>query len=131
MSADRPGARKIPKRSKEQLYEHIDGMDDLEDAQALKILRNELPWKDWVLTDFLRYWYWLGVFAFEIFLVLELVRRYDVEDLRGRALLAALAVAIVALAIWAYRRIWVMGPFTRAETIRKASRKVMRRRRFT
>lgn len=129
MSADKPKAKKT-RRTMDEVYTHI-SETEMESTQALKVLRNELPWKDWLLTDFLRYWYWLGVFALDIFITLESARRFHVNDVLGRVVLAVVFLAVAAVAFLAYHEIWIEGPFTRSETIRKAPRKLIRRRRFS
>lgn len=129
MSDEALGARK-PRKTKEEVYKHIQETE-MEDTQALKVLRNELPWKDWILTDFLRYWYWLGVFALDIFLVLELTRRYHVDDALGAALLAAVFLAIAGIAFMGYHKVWIEGPFTKAEAVKRVPGKLMKRRRFS
>jgi hypothetical protein len=130
MSAEtRKGARKpMP----EEVYRHIEE-SDMDHKAAMRTLRNQLPWKDWLVVDFLRYWYATGVLALLVFTVLGLASEYGVSDLRGVLELLAIAVVIAALGILGYRALWPHGGLTSREMVIGRAHRILpkkRRERF-
>lgn len=87
--------------------------ESLHPDQVKRIARKHLPWKDWLLAEFLRYWYWLGVLALTVFGLMDLASRYHVRDTLGIGLLAALFILLLALEIKLYICIWPEGSLTR------------------
>ena len=87
--------------------------DSLDDEQIRRLARKHLPWKDWILADFLRYWFWLGVLGATTFALMDLARMFHLRDALGIATLAALFFAVVVLAAMLYVRIWPNGILTR------------------
>lgn len=87
--------------------------ESLDDEQVRRLARKHLPWKDWILSDFLRYWFWLGVLAVTTFALMDLARVLHLRDAVGIATLAALFLTAVVLASMLYLRIWPRGIMTR------------------
>ncbi len=130
MSADRRKARR--RRTPEEVYRHIEE-NDMDPSSAMRILRNELPWKEWLVVDFLRYWYAIGVMVLIVFLVLGLAMEYRVSDFLGVLELFLLGVMIAFLGILGYRKLWPEGGLTHDQTVRKRARGILprkKRRRF-
>jgi len=76
------------------------------------MLRAKMSWKDWLKYDFARYWYAVGVFSFDSFLVLSVAYTYHVADALGILLLSILFVAMCIGEFLLYRRIWPQGILT-------------------
>lgn len=101
----------------------------MDSSTAMRTLRNELPWKDWLIVDFLRYWYAIAVIALIVFLILSLARQYHVADVLGIAELFFVAVIVAVLGFLGYRLIWPEGGFTKKDTPRKRLRGLLGRKR--
>jgi len=128
MSAELPAKR--PKRPKAEIYKQLED-NEMERMQAMRNLRRELPWKDWLLLDFLRYWYWLAIVTLEAFLILSLIGTYHVKDILGDFLLVAIAALITGLGYFGYRILWPQGGFTRLEVMTRTLRRLRgKRKRF-
>jgi len=84
----------------------------IDDEVAHRILRNKMTWKEWLLYDFLRYWYGLGALALVVFSVSYISWRYHVRDPGGLAALAIGGFALVVLEFLLYMAIWPKGMFT-------------------
>ncbi len=126
MSAD---TQKTPrKRTAEEVYRHIEEWD-MDHEPALRTLRNQLPWKDWLVVDFLRYWYGIGVIALVVFMVLGLAMQYNVSDLIGVLELFVLAVAMAILGFLGYMILWPEGGLTRGDRIGRGAQRLVRRKR--
>jgi len=123
MSADGPA--KSPTAG---IYKQIED-EEMERSRAMRALRRELPWKDWFLLDFLRYWYWLAIVTLEVFLILGLRGTYHVRDILGVALLGVIGGLTLGFGYFGYRVLWPQGGFTRLEVMRRALRKLRRKRR--
>lgn len=126
MSAEKQST-KAGRRPKEEVYARIDEAH-AEPATAMRALRSELPWRDWLVTDFLRYWYLVGVLALLVFVTLGIAQMYHVRDLLGDAALGVMAVVTLVLGYIGYRVLWPQGGLTRIETLRRALRRMRRRR---
>jgi hypothetical protein len=129
MSAEKSDRTRSAK-AKDELYKEIQN-PEFDSARALRKLRNELPWKDWLMVDFLRYWYIIGALALEGFLTLELARIYHVKDVLGILSLGFIALAVGIIAYVGYSILWPSGGLTRLEAQKKILRKFRRRRRFS
>jgi hypothetical protein len=105
-----------------------DGLMD--DEITLRILRSRMTWKEWVLYDFLRYWYGIGALALLCFSVTYISWRYHVHDVAGLAVLAVGAVVLIVLEVLLYRAIWPGGAFTVGWPAGKRLRMVIRRLRW-
>jgi len=106
-------ARKLSREAEEgrsDIDEKI-RMADVPDQAASRMLRMELPWRDWVIRDLLRYWYALLVLAADAFLVLTLLYTFNIRDILGIMALLILVAALVALEVRIYRWIWPGGIF--------------------
>ena len=72
-----------------------DGLMD--DEIALRILRSKMTWREWLVYDFLRYWYGIGGLALLTFSVTYVAWEYHVRDALGLAVLAAGGFTLAAL----------------------------------
>ena len=107
---------------------HDDGLMD--DEITLRILRSRMTWREWLLYDFLRYWYGLGAFALLAFSVTHVAWVYHVKDALGLAVLAVGGFALAALEFALYRIIWPRGPFTAGWPAGRRLRILLRRLRW-
>jgi hypothetical protein len=80
--------------------------ESLRDDQVQRLTRKHAPWSDWILGEYLQYWYWLVVLAADIFLVMDLVQRYHVRDSIGLVLMIFGFVAAVYAEYLLFLRIW-------------------------
>jgi len=106
-------ARKLSKETREDggtIDEKIEKAD-LPDQTATRTLRMQLPWRDWVVRDLLRYWYALLAMALDVFLALTLLQAFNLRDLLGIMMLMVLVSALIILEVMIYRRIWPGGIF--------------------
>jgi len=87
--------------------------ETLEPEQVMRIARKHLPWRDWLLAEFCRYWYWLGVLALDVFGTMEVARAYHVRDTLGITALAIMLIALLVPEVMLYLRIWPEGGLTR------------------
>jgi len=116
------------KDRKADIYRHIEDTD-MDTPMAMRTLRRELPWKDWLLVDFLRYWYLIGVLVLEGFVLLTVAFAYNVDDGLGIFLLLLLAIGILYLAYRGYAFLWPEGGLTRLDRQKVKARRAMGRRR--
>lgn len=126
MSAEKDKDRR-PAGAKE-IYSQLD-RGEVEPAKAVWLVRKKLTWKDWLVVDFLRYWYLVGVLAFEAFLGLELIIDLHIGGFLGSLFVIAALSAIAYLAFRFYRYLWPEGALTRLEE-RPPLRRKKKRRRF-
>jgi hypothetical protein len=120
--------KKSRNRPEEEVYRHIEKAN-MDTPQALRTLRSELPWRDWILIDFLRYWYIIGVLALVVFLTLGVAEAYHVRDPLGVIILAVVGATVAGLGYLGYRVLWPQGGLTRLEVLSKILRRIRRRRR--
>jgi hypothetical protein len=82
-------------------------MDEtLGDDQVKRLTRKHSPWSDWLMSEFLQYWYWLVVLAADVFLLMDVVQKYHVRDSAGAVgIIAAFVIAAVAEYLL-FIRIW-------------------------
>lgn len=116
------GRKKRP--TKEEVLKSIED-PTLDDEQALRILRRDLSWKDWVASDYLRYWYVLGVLALDVFLLMTVARVFHLNDAVGIAILVGAAVLLVVAEVMGYTFLWPEN----ALTLRSPLGRYLRRRR--
>jgi len=57
--------------------------ETLDDEQVKRLARKHLPWKDWLVGEYLIYWYWLVVLTGDLFLLMDVFQRYHVRDMLG------------------------------------------------
>ena len=95
----------------------------LEDEAALRLLRKNLTWKDWIVRDFLRYWYWLGAVAFDAFIPWAAWDYFGLWEGYGIVLFLVLLLVLFSLELALYFRLWPEGPW-------RTSNRRRRRRRF-
>ncbi len=108
-------------------YRPFDKAEDLPEEQAVKILRKHLPWKDWLVTDYLRYWYGLGALALDVFLPWQIARWYHVRMVPGILALFLLISALLYFEVRVYQWFWPSGVKTSIEAERRALRRAFRR----
>jgi len=83
--------------------------ESISDDQALRILRARMSWKDWIRYDFARYWFAVGAFAANSFIILGFASAYHVSDIIGIILLALTFAGLCAFEVFLYRKIWPEG----------------------
>ncbi len=105
-----------------------DGLMD--DEIALRVMRSKMTWKEWLLYDFLRYWYGVGALALLTFAVTHVAWEYHVRDALGLAVLAVGGFALAALEFVLYRAIWPRGAFTQGWPAGKRLRMAVRKLRW-
>ncbi|MBU1915340.1 MAG: hypothetical protein ABIE25_00425 [Thermoplasmatota archaeon] len=129
MSADGSSEGPIDSASKkrEAAYRALEEDSDLPEEQAVKLVRKHLPWKDWLLADFLRYWYVLGCLALDVFLPLRIARWLHADSAYSILGLVVLLLVLVYLETRTYIWIWPSGVKTRIETQRRAFRRAFRK----
>ncbi len=129
MSADGSSEGPIDPASKkrEAAYRALEEDSDLPEEQAVKLVRKHLPWKDWLLADFLRYWYVLACLALDVFLPLQIARWLHADSAYGILGLVVLLALLVYLETRMYIWIWPSGVKTRVETQRRAFRRAFRK----
>jgi hypothetical protein len=108
-------------------YRPFDDQADMPEDQAVKILRKHLPWKDWLLADYFRYWYGLGAFVLDVFLPLQIARIYHLHTVPWVLALLLLLGVLLYLEIRLYQLLWPSGVKTRIEAEKRALRRVFRR----
>jgi len=126
MSADKKPVRTASEK-RAAAYRPFAEEKDLPEEQAVKILRKHPPWKDWLLADYLRYWYSLGALALDVFLPLQIARWYHLHTAPWILALLLLLAALLYLEIRVYQWLWPSGVRTRVEAERRALRKTFRR----
>ena len=106
-------AKKLPRPPPERKREIDDRIktSNIDDETAVRLLRRDLSWRDWVLRDFLRYWYGAGAFTLDAFLIVWIHQDYRVRDIIGITGLIILAFTLAILEVFLYRRIWPGGIF--------------------
>lgn len=108
-------AKKLMTRQEAVDRRQTEVVDDglMDDEIALRIMRGKMTWREWVLYDFLRYWYGLAAMTLVAFLTTYVAWRYHVRDVLGLAALALGAFALIVLEFLLYRTIWPQGAFTK------------------
>jgi len=94
----------------------------VEDEAALRLLRKKLTWKDWVLRDFLRYWYWLGAVVIDVFIPWGVGDYFDLWQGSRVAVVLLLVVLLFMGERALYFRIWPEGPWKTEERRRRRKR---------
>jgi hypothetical protein len=126
MSAEkRPVRTESEKRA--AAYRPFDEEEDMPVEQAVKILRKHLPWKDWLLTDYLRYWYVLAALALDVFLPWQTANWYHLRTAPVILVLCLLVISLLYVEIRVYQWLWPGGVKTRIEEERRAVRRILRR----
>ncbi len=105
------------KTERERRDEVLRSIEDprMDDSEAVRVLRKHLAWKDWLVSDLLRYWYGVGVFAAFVFAVLGLIDALHVRDAVGAFFVLACGAFVIALGLYGYRRLWPEGILTKRE----------------
>lgn len=86
---------------------------DIDKETAVRILRSELSWKDWILQDWLRYWYGVGALALDVFIVLWLLLSFNLRDILGILMMLVMLAILVVVEIKGYRLLWPGGVLSR------------------
>lgn len=105
---------KKPKERMEDIEERIN-RDDIDNDVALRILRAKLTWRDWILHDWLRYWYGVGAMALNVFLLLWLLQSFQIRDILGISLLLVVTVILASMEFVGYRLLWSGGVLSRKQ----------------
>lgn len=92
-------------RKRDEIREQTEDQN-LSEEDVTRIMRAKMPWWDWFVHDYARYWYALGAIAFDAFLGLWLVQAHDLTDALGIAFVMAVLVAIVAVEVLGFFRLW-------------------------
>jgi len=111
-------AKIVPKKTeRERRDEVLRSIEDprMDDSEAVRVLRKHLTWKDWLVSDFLRYWYGIGVLAAFVFTVLGLAEAFHVRDTVGVFFVLACGVFVLVLGFYGYRLLWPEGILTKRE----------------
>jgi len=93
----------------EERRERVDAArqdESLDDEQVKRLARKHLPWKDWLINEYVIYWYWLAFLAVDLFLLLDAAQRYHVEDARGILILLIALGVLVWLEYLLFAKIW-------------------------
>lgn len=126
MSDKNPPRQRTAKPTKEQLelYTVEAAMDEEETA---RFLRSSLRWKDWVLYDYLRYWYAAGALLLDGLLLLTMSDGLSpIDGLDGLAI-AVTSLGLVLLEAFVYIMIWPRGLFTDGISVRRTFKRWLRR----
>ncbi|MGD9962743.1 MAG: hypothetical protein AB7S97_02430 [Thermoplasmata archaeon] len=123
-------ANKVPRETGADTAQVATLDAEVDDETALKIRRKKMTWREWVLYDFLRYWYWLAAIALVSFFVLQVTWAYHVKDLPGLSALAVAALAMIVVTAYVYREIWPEGAFTTGWPAGRKLRRAIRRLRW-
>ena len=78
-------------------------------------MRSSMSWRDWIFNDLLRYFYAIGAFAFDVFMILEIARKNHVGDSVGIFLLSLTFIFLLVFEFLLYKRIWSQGILTGSE----------------
>lgn len=111
-------AKKLPSHDKPPASEeHGPNLtnEELSDADVVRLVRSSMSWRDWIFNDLLRYFYAIGVFAFDVFMILEIARKNNVGDSAGFLLLSLMLILLLTLEFLLYKRIWPQGILTGSE----------------
>ncbi len=111
--SDEDSEKGSSRERKQKLYDHIESTQ-MDSSRAMRTLRKELPWKDWFLIDFLRYWYWIGILFLEV-VVLSFAIMFHVHDILGILAFIAISIGVLYLGYRGYVLIWPLGGFTSVE----------------
>jgi hypothetical protein len=102
-----------PQRSstseKEKRREKVaEAKDDetLADDQIKRIARKHLPWSDWIMGEFMQYWYWLLVLAMDVFVIMDLAQRYHVRDSLGLLVIVGVFIGFVVAEYLVFIKLW-------------------------
>jgi len=104
--------------------------EEMDAETALRIRRKKMSWRDWVLYDFLRYWYWLGALALVAFLLMQVSWMYHVRDAAGLSVLAVCGLGIIILEFYVYKSVWPDGALTEGWPAGRRLRRAFRRLRW-
>lgn len=124
MSEHQPGSRETYEERRDRVLRQLED-GDIDDAAALRIMRAGLPWKDWLIHDFLRYWFIVCALGADLLTVLWIVGSLDASDLVVGLVAAVAFLAMGAVEVLIYLRVWPEGPFTKRRRSRKHLRKLL------
>ncbi len=104
--------------------------EELDTDAAARRRRERMTWKEWVLYDFLRYWYWVGALALVAFFLMQVSWAYHVKDAAGLSGLALCAAFMVAVEFYVSKAIWPDGVLTEGWPAGRRVRRSLRRLRW-
>lgn len=118
--------RDIPKVSKGQLELYTEEAD-MDEEEAARFLRSHLGWKDWVLYDYMRYWYVAGALLLDGIVLLTVADGLEPIDWLDAIAVILTCVGLVLLEGLMYILIWPKGMFTDRVSVRRAFKRWLRR----
>lgn len=124
MSEHQPRSEETYDERRDKVLKQLED-GEISDSAALRMMRAGLPWRDWLLHDFLRYWYILGAITLDATVVLWIAQNLDA----GKAVIAVAVivafVAVGAVCVYGYIRLWPEGPFTKWKKSRRRLRRLL------
>lgn len=101
------------KNEKRERLAEIRMDESLSDEQARRLTRKHAPWSDWIVHEYLPYWYWLCLLAVDVFFLMDVAQRNDVGDLAGIAGIVSVFFALVVGEFLLFAKIWPHNPLSR------------------
>jgi hypothetical protein len=96
---------------------------DMDEEESARFLRAQMSWRDWVIYDFLRYWYAAGAFALVCFLALELANWLEPVGAVDAVAITLALVGLIVLEGLGYFAIWPRGMHTDRISVRRVVRR--------
>lgn len=78
----------------------------MSEEEITRVMRAKMPWWDWFVHDYARYWYVLGAISLDVFLGLSLVQTFNMTDAPGLVSVIAVLVAVSAVEVSGFLRLW-------------------------
>ena len=125
MSDDDQTDRSLPRASKGQLELYSEEAE-MDDEETIRFLRTHLGWKDWVIYDYMRYWYVAGALLLDCLVLLTLADGLTPLDwVDGLAVLLT-SIGLLFLEGLMYFMIWPKGVHTDRMSVRRAFKRWLR-----
>ena len=99
----------------------------MDEEETARFLRSSLRWKDWVLYDYLRYWYAAGALLLDGLLLLTMSDGLTPIDALDTLAILVTCLGLVLLEAFVYVLIWPRGLFTDGISVRRSVKRWMRR----
>ena len=126
MSDEDQPSRKTARPTKDQL-ELYTVEADMDEEETARYLRSSLRWKDWLIYDYLRYWYAAGALLLDGLLLLTMSDGLSPIDWLDGFAIAATGLGLLLLEALGYVLIWPRGLFTDRISVRRALKRWLRR----
>jgi len=91
--------------------DEIVGDPSVEDEAAMRLLRKKLSWEDWLLRDFLRYWYWLAAMIIDVFVPWGAADFFGLWEGFRAIVVFVVVIALLAGEVRLYFFLWPEGPW--------------------